>query len=248
MKPEYTEINRIGKSFSYRGNSRPILFLFHTQEGNGTAESLAAYLNNPNNGVSYHYTVRDRVVVDVVDTDYASWSVLNANPFTINLCFAGSRSAWTREQWLAIESDIEIAVWLAVQDANKYGFSTRVIAPPYDADEGISDHRYVTDYLGIGDHTDVGPGFPWDVVEKYVRRFTGSIEGDAPLSAAEVKHITDFIAGFCGPIGSDVKDIREQLTGGRDAGEYPGWAQLGDKTLVDAVADLAERIGKLEAQ
>lgn len=38
-----------------------------------------------------------------------------------------------------------------------------------------------------------------------------------------IKHIEDFIAGFCGPIGSDTKDIREQLTGGRDAGQYPGW-------------------------
>jgi GH25 family lysozyme M1 (1,4-beta-N-acetylmuramidase) len=38
-----------------------------------------------------------------------------------------------------------------------------------------------------------------------------------------IKHVEDFIAGFCGPIGSDTKDIREQLTGGRDAGQYPGW-------------------------
>ena len=59
--------------------------------------------------------------------------------------------------------------------------------------------------------------------------FTG---GEAATSEEEItvaeadriiKHIEDFIEGFCGPIGSDTKDIREQLTGGRDAGQYPGW-------------------------
>src|SRR5690606_1124945 len=59
---------------------------------------------------------------------------------------------------------------------------------------------------------------------------------DAPLSAAEVKQIQDFVTGFCGPIGSDVKDIREQLCGlkSRDMGQYKGWPQLDNKTLVDS--------------
>ena len=37
------------------------------------------------------------------------------------------------------------------------------------------------------------------------------------------KFFTDFLTGFIGPIISDVKDIRQQITGGRNAGEYPGW-------------------------
>ncbi|WP_293954806.1 peptidoglycan DD-metalloendopeptidase family protein [uncultured Corynebacterium sp.] len=52
------------------------------------------------------------------------------------------------------------------------------------------------------------------------------------------KHITEFIGGFVGPIGSDVKDVRAQLTGGRDAGQYPGWSQLDDRTIVDAMATI----------
>ena len=62
------------------------------------------------------------------------------------------------------------------------------------------------------------------------------------IIAAVNKYTGDYIKGFCGPIGSDVKDIREQLTGGRNAGEYPGWPQLGQNTegknltLVDALA------------
>lgn len=38
------------------------------------------------------------------------------------------------------------------------------------------------------------------------------------------KYFTDYIKGFIGPLISDAKDIRQQLTGGRDAGQYPGWS------------------------
>lgn len=77
--------------------------------------------------------------------------------------------------------------------------------------------------------------------------------GDAPMSAQEVQEIKDFIVEFCGPIGSDTKDVRQQLTGGRDAGEYPGWEQLGFRTVTDAIAQvllnqvaIAERLEALE--
>ncbi|WTL59944.1 N-acetylmuramoyl-L-alanine amidase [Nocardia sp. NBC_01499] len=67
---------------------------------------------------------------------------------------------------------------------------------------------------------------------------------DAPMSAAEVKQIQDFIKGFCGPIGSDAKDIREQLCGqgSRDSGQFTGWRQLGGKSVVDALADIRNRV------
>ncbi|MFC9769033.1 peptidoglycan DD-metalloendopeptidase family protein [Rhodococcus jostii] len=66
---------------------------------------------------------------------------------------------------------------------------------------------------------------------------------DTPMSAAEVKQVQDFVAGFCGPIGQDTKDIRQQLTGGRDGGEYPGWPQLGGRTVVDALALIGAKLG-----
>lgn len=57
------------------------------------------------------------------------------------------------------------------------------------------------------------------------------------------KYVTDFLVGFVGPIGSDVKDTREQVTGGRDARQYPGWEQGGDRTLYDLAAAVAEAAG-----
>ena len=67
---------------------------------------------------------------------------------------------------------------------------------------------------------------------------------DAPMSAAEVQDLKKFIDDrITLPIGSDVKDIRQQATGGRDAGEYPGWPQLGGRTVVDALAIIGEHLG-----
>lgn len=75
---------------------------------------------------------------------------------------------------------------------------------------------------------------------------------ELPMSAVE--KITKFITDFVGPIGSDAKDIRQQLTGGRDRGEYPGWAQLGKNaagknlTVVDALAAIRQALARIETR
>ncbi|MFC6010281.1 glycoside hydrolase domain-containing protein [Nocardia lasii] len=181
--PPFTEIDRLGRSHSSRNGTRITNFILHTQEGNGTAESLAAYLNNPANGVSYHYTLRDSVLARVVPEELASWSVLSANPFTVNLCFAGSRVAWSRAQWTAIDADLRIAAFVAVRSARRHGYATDVIAPNYRVGEGITDHQYVTRALGIGSHTDVGPNFPWDVFAGHVAAFVGGGGGFNAIDA-----------------------------------------------------------------
>ncbi|MFC9997218.1 glycoside hydrolase domain-containing protein [Nocardia sp. NPDC127526] len=176
-RPDFIELDLTGDSHQSRHGARITNFLLHTQEGDGTAESLAAYLNNRANGVSYHYTLRDGVLCRVVPNDRASWSVLDANSYTLNLCFAGSRGAWSREQWLEREPDLRIAAWIAVRDARDCGFEPVVIAPPYTRRDGISDHNYVTQVLGFGTHWDVGPNFPWDVFADFVAEFAA---GDEP--------------------------------------------------------------------
>lgn len=84
--------------------------------------------------------------------------------------------------------------------------------------------------------------------------------------------LISFIKTYIGPVISDVKDIREQLTGGRDlirdkngkvdlAKSYPGWSILGQRpdgsnnTIVDAVgvlmeenAELKRRVAALESK
>src|SRR5699024_5080011 len=58
-------------------------------------------------------------------------------------------------------------------------------------------------------------------------------------AAENRKHLEAWLKGFVGPIGGDVKDVRQQVTGGRDsiagnlAASYPGWD-------VDALVNAAE--------
>lgn len=66
------------------------------------------------------------------------------------------------------------------------------------------------------------------------------------LDMGAVQEIKDYIdQRLTLPVGSDVKDVREQLCGegSRDAGEYDGWPQLGGRTFVDALALVGEKLG-----
>lgn len=75
---------------------------------------------------------------------------------------------------------------------------------------------------------------------------------------AIVNRITGYINGYLWPVISDTKDNREQLTGSRDLvkredgsidvqASYKGWPQLGNKTIVDALAEVMEDIKELKA-
>ena len=195
--PRYETIQLLGQSHQPRTRT-PINFLIHTEEGNASALDLARYCNNTANQVSYHYTLRDQKLVQLVPLDRASWSVLDANAYTINLCFAGSRAGWTRAQWLQRREDIRIAAYVAVRDCRRFGIPLTVITPPYRRGSGISDHAYVTRCLGIGTHLDVGNQFPWDVFAADVAAYAGPPATgnliDAEATRAKVwigKRITD---------------------------------------------------------
>ncbi len=54
-------------------------------------------------------------------------------------------------------------------------------------------------------------------------------ENDLPYTPEELKAIVfDCLQTYVGPMGSDIKDIRFELTGGRDSGQYPGHPSLYD--------------------
>jgi hypothetical protein len=242
--PDYVEIEAWGQGYSSRSR-QPINFFIHTQEGNGTAEGLAKFCDG-SNGVSYHYTLRDGILCDVVDTDYYSWSVLDANVFSINLCFAGSYAGWSREIWLQREHDIEIAAFIAVQDAKKYGFSTDVITPPYRKASGISDHKYVTKCLKIGTHTDVGDQFPWDVFSKYVNKYSSNsetISGDGMAQVPQEQNRRYPSRSPLRHIGEGLVDTEIGMILNTDANLHvllvKSLAEVGDTQALELLAEVA---------
>jgi len=239
-KPDFNEYWVKSPSFHSRGGTTVDLFLLHTQEGPGNADSLARFLANPANQVSYHYTVsqdtRDGgvTVCDVVDTDYCSWSVLSANPRSINLCIAGSSVNWSRDQWLQQARALDVAAYIAVQDCKKYGIPIKVLTPPYNSDPpGISDHAYVTNYLGDGSHTDVGPNFPWDV-------FTSNLAKWALAYTQDPAPATPPVAPVAAPVNP--AQPTPKPVGPADDQLSLRWKSLGGQTLVEAVAEIRDHV------
>ena len=239
-RPDFNEYAVWSNNSQSRGGQKPTVFLIHTNEGDTNADQLAHWMQG-DVGVSYHYCVSEDyndhgvTVCDVVDTDHAAWSVGNANNISINLCFAGSKAAWSRADWLKQSRAIDVAAYIAVQDAKKYGFSTIVVPPPYSAGKpGISDHKWVTQVYGWGTHTDVGDGFPWDVFTAAVAKYAN------PGTQPPVVPPTPAPA-FQHPSNDQMlKDVWDQLRGP----EGKGWPQLGQDaqghnlTVVDALAKL----------
>ncbi len=235
-RPDFNEYWVESPNSQSRSGAQVDAFFLHTQEGGGgddAADNLAHYLANPANQVSYHYTISQAsdggvTVCDVVDTDLASWSVLSANNRSINLCFAGSRASWSRDQWLQQAKAIDVAAYLAVQDCRKYGIQTKVIKPPYtDRLPGISDHAYVTKVLGDGTHTDAGPNFPWDVFAAAVAKYAGEQPEPQPEPPAPrdlTQELWDQLCGRWEMLGwqtviETLAQLRDKLTGTADAGK-----------------------------
>lgn len=239
-RPDFNEYPLWSPNREPRRGTKIDLFLLHTEEGGPVkdgADRLARWMQNPAVQVSYHYTIsQDPVdngvtVCDVVDTDFASWSALSANRRSINLVFAGSRAAWSREEWLKNSRALEVAAFLAVQDCKKYNIPMKVLAPPYNSPPpGISDHKYVTQYLKVGTHVDLGWNFPWDVFTGFVEKWA---RGGKPSPVAPPKPEP----APPQPPADKLNLIWEQLMGP----EGKGWPQLGNKSLVDAVAEIYNR-------
>ena len=174
-RPDFNIYDNLTINSSSRQGAVPDLLLLHTQEGGGgddAADDLSQFIKsteNSSNPVSYHRLFSQAsdggvTIVNTVPVDRYSWSVGNSNKRSINYCFAGSRTAWTREQWMQQSKAIDAAAYWAVQDCRRFGIPIKVLWP-YGPPGGIADHNYCSVYLKDGNnHTDVGfgLGFPVD--------------------------------------------------------------------------------------
>lgn len=205
------EIDRTGETANHSGRygGRIRLFVLHTSEGGKlqTPEDLHQWMKN--NGVSYHYILGKGIILAIVDTDRASWSALDANGYSINLVYAGSQAAMSRQEWIdRFGADIRNTAEIIVRDARKYGFDPYLIdwGQVGRGEDGTTDHRGITEGLGIGDHTDVGGQYPFDLLRQYIDEF---VRGAAPAPAPV-------------PAPNAIAALRAQ----------PGFEWLGDKVTV----------------
>mgnify|MGYP000855249176 CR=1 FL=1 len=168
VPPKFDESDEIRSPYSGPRLADVLWFVLHTEDGDsGSARNLARYLSNNDRQVSYHYTVdNDGHVYDVVDPALRANSVFEpGNSRSINLAFAGSKANWSRQTWFdRMQRGMDIAAYIAVRDARRYGLRPQVIsrAQADRWESGITDHGAIVEATHVGDHTDVGPGFPWD--------------------------------------------------------------------------------------
>jgi N-acetyl-anhydromuramyl-L-alanine amidase AmpD len=211
-----------------RNGQKPRYFVLHTSEGAGGMD-LVNYMRGAQ--VSYHYVVDNNGdVFDLVDTNDSSWSCLDWNGFTINAVFGASHAGWSRQQWIDnMGVGIRNMAYLCAQDCLKYGIPIDVsLTHPYRTiNTGVIDHHYITVVGGIGSHVDVGDNFPTDLFIAQLQTFYSQMKG-SPVPAPFQYPSTDQM----------VRQIWEQLFGP----QAKGWPQLGNRTLIDAVADIEKRI------
>ncbi|WP_159844948.1 peptidoglycan recognition protein family protein [Nocardia sp. CY41] len=235
----------------------------HTQEGRGTAASLTNYLCNPNSQVSYNAVVDDAETVLVVPWELNPWSASNANSRADHVCLAGTFASWSRGKWLetndsdGVDEDLmltraaELVAWRCLERDIPIEYVGDGSVPP--DRPGVCGHADFGQWGG--GHTDPGPNFPWDELIRRAQNFAAGI-GDSEMPALEetfknYKGETVTLGTAVFFLDQYVNEIREQLGGPTP---FKGWKQLGDKTVVDSLADahrkidaLTDLIGKLVA-
>lgn len=208
---------------------------FHTTEGVSsaaanaqTADNVTTYQVNSKTG-SYHVMVGvdGKRILQNTD-DWITWSTGNkGNDILLHLCLVGLASQ-TREQWLAQDRMLRAAATVVRHWADLYRIPLRKVTAAQLP--GILGH-VDTRVWGGTDHTDPGANFPYDVVLSYAANPTGGPivpTPNTPLDAQTAAGLAlDQLAGPGTARGAD----------------FPGWPQLGGRTVVEALGAIGEKLG-----
>ncbi|WP_158645145.1 N-acetylmuramoyl-L-alanine amidase [Tsukamurella conjunctivitidis] len=220
-----TPANATGNSNGPR--ARTDFVVIHTEEGNSTAPGLADYCNR--NNVSYNLIVDDRDTVENVPVGEAPWAAADANGIGVHICFAGSRAAWTRDQWLARGAALDRAAKATAAACQQYNIPVAKIAAGTGWNSGVRGIAAHGDFgQRGGGHTDPGV-FVWDDFIARVKRFMNPTDpGGTPVSDTQLDRIE-----------KKLDLILDQLVGPG----FKGWNQGGGRTLYDLTAASAAKQG-----
>ncbi|WP_228839597.1 peptidoglycan DD-metalloendopeptidase family protein [Nocardia cyriacigeorgica] len=145
------------------------LIIVHTNEGpaTGTADGLLGYLARPSAQASY------TIVVDGAgrigrsnDDNYVPWAAGSpANERGLHLCFTGY-ARQSRAEWLSRPAQLAAGARVIRDWSDRYGIPLVKLsgAQMRAGQRGVGGHNDTVDAWHATDHTDPGPGFPWDVL------------------------------------------------------------------------------------
>jgi len=166
----------------------------HTAEGATTADSLANFLANPTNQVSYNTVCDDTTTIQIVPYEQEAWAMLGGNPRADQICCTGF-AAWSRDTWMAHRGMLDrIAQWLAHR-AHARGIPLTHIGPQGVANrsKGVIGHYDYTIGAQDGTHTDPGPNFPWDYV------IATAVASATPQTKSKDRHTMDQLPATATP-------------------------------------------------
>lgn len=181
-------------------------------------------------GSSYTMLVGTRRTLRANDDNYIPWAAAQTgNRIGLHLSFlAYARSS--RNEWLEYSTQLDLGARVVADWCTRYGIPPiKISATDLRAGKrGLCGHADISAAWGETDHTDPGHNFPWDVFTKRVQHFMN------PNTAKE----TDMSNERLDSIERKVDLILDQLAG--PGGNFGGWPQLGGRTVVDALAAVAE--------
>lgn len=216
----------------WRDTAKCRLGVFHTTENsdNTSPIAVAEWQQNRRNESSYHVLFgTDGTTVRGNDDNFSPWS---AGPTANRIGFHGSAigfAARKREHWLRFPKQLEAMAQWAADLNRRYGLPLRWLT----ADEvragkwGFCGHLEISKAWKEVNHHDPGAGFPHDVVLARAKE----INKQTPLHQK----------GTTVAQRSKEDLIMDQLAGHKWE-EWKGWPQLGNRTLVDAVAKIGEHL------
>lgn len=219
---------------------KKVVVVHTTENAPGTpSRNILDYQVRSRSG-SYHRLVDSTGKITMANTDdWQTWSTGNkGNDIALHVsCVAQAKM--TREQWLAQPKMLEGVARVIAHWSKKYGIPLVKLSR---AELGAGKHG-VAGHLeaqvwGNTTHWDPGYHFPYDVVLKR------AAEINNPPKKEEAKPVpTTVVPDTAAPQADRDQLVYEQLCGPGAPGTFPGWPQLGNRTVVDALAAIGDKLG-----
>ena len=219
---------------------KKVVVIHTTENAPGTpSRNIIDYQVRTQSG-SYHRLVDSTGKITMANTDdWQTWSTGNkGNDIALHVsCVAQAKM--TREQWLAQPKMLEGVARVIAHWSKKYQIPLVKLsrAELGAGKHGIAGHLEAQVW-GNTTHWDPGYHFPYDVVLKRAAEINNPKKEEEPKPVPPIT-VPDTTA----PQADRDQLIYEQLAGPGAPGTFPGWPQLGNRTLVDAIAAIGDKLG-----